>query len=171
MNRLLNWFYQALLVLSCLSMVGALLAISLNMLTRMVDGWSIAGLDGYAGYSIASALFLALPSAFLRGDHIRVNVLVNRASGRFRAGLEYWALSLGVALSIYLAWFAVRMVWQSYVFNDVAPTGDATPMWIPQITMAAGCVGFAVAMVHSLVRRWQEGRFLDEHDGSASVAE
>lgn len=160
MDKLLHRFYQGLLVLSCLSMVAALLAISLNMLTRLVDGWAIAGLDGYAGYAIASALFLALPAAFWRGDHIRVNALVNRSSGRLRATLDYWALGLGVALSIYLAWFAVRLVWQSYMFHDVAPSGDATPMWIPQLTMALGCIGFAIAMLHALIHRWRDGAFV-----------
>jgi TRAP-type C4-dicarboxylate transport system permease small subunit len=171
MDKLLRHFYQLLLVLSCVSMVSALVAISLNMLTRLIDGWSIAGLDGYAGYAIASALFLALPSAFLQGDHIRVSALVDRCSGRWRAALDYWALGLGVALSTYLAWFAVRMVWQSHLFHDVAPTGDATPMWIPQLTMAVGCVGFAVAMVHALVRRWQHGAFLEHAHDKALTAE
>lgn len=171
MDKLLHRFYQALLVLSCLSMLGALLAISLNMLTRLVDGWAISGLDGYAGYAIASALFLALPSAFLHGDHIRVSALVTRSRGRIRAGLDYWALGLGVALSVYLAWFAVRMVWQSYIFHDVAPTGDATPMWMPQLTMALGCIGFAIAMVHALVHRWRAGEFIADAPDEALAAE
>lgn len=171
MDKFLHRFYQVLLVLSCLSMLGALLAISLNMLTRLVDGWAISGLDGYAGYAIASALFLALPAAFLRGDHIRVSALVSHSSGRLRAALDYWALGLGVALSIYLAWFAVRMVWQSYIFHDVAPTGDATPMWIPQLTMALGCIGFAIAMVHALVIRWRKGEFIADAPEEALSAE
>ena len=60
--------YRSLLVLACLSMFGALLAITLNIATRLVPGWSISGLDGYAGYSIAAAFFLALPSALQQGD-------------------------------------------------------------------------------------------------------
>ena len=66
----LQRFYSALLFLSCVSMVACLVAISLNMLTRVVDGWTIAGLDGYAGYAIAAALFFAMPAAFRHGDHI-----------------------------------------------------------------------------------------------------
>ena len=171
MENLLLRFYRVLLVLACLSMVAALVAISLNMLTRLIDGWSIAGLDGYAGYAIASALFLALPCAFFGGDHIRVSALVERSTGRVRAALDYWALGLGVALSIYLAWFAVRMVWQSYIFHDIAPTGDATPMWIPQLTMAIGCVGFALAMTHAFVLRLRRGVFIGESAGELTSAE
>ena len=64
--------------------------------------------------------------------------------------MEVFALGLGVAISLYLAWFALRLVWVSYTLHDVAPTGDATPMWIPQLSMALGCVGFALAFAQAL---------------------
>ena len=171
MDQRLRRLYQFLLLLSCLSMIGALAAIALNILTRLIDGWSIDGLDGYAGYAIASALFLALPSAFFNGDHIRVGILVKRTSGRVRAALDYWVLILGLGLSSYMAWFAARLVWQSYVFHDVAPTGDATPMWIPQLTMAVGCAGFALAMGHALLLRWRQGELVMEANPNSTHGE
>jgi hypothetical protein len=42
------------------------------------------------------------------------------------------------------------MVWQSHLFHDVAQTGDASPLWIPQLTMAIGTIGLAVAVIHAL---------------------
>jgi len=150
MRNGLQRFYNTLLFLSCVSMVGCLVAISLNMLTRVIDGWSIAGLDGYAGYAIAAALFFALPSAFRQGDHIRVTFLLDRAKGRWYRILSLWSLILGSVMATYIAWFSCRMVWQSHIFHDVAQTGDASPLWIPQLTMAIGTIGFAVAVIHSL---------------------
>ncbi|MFB1018339.1 MAG: TRAP transporter small permease [Burkholderiaceae bacterium] len=171
MRVLLQRFYNLLLVLSCISMVGALAAITLNIVTRLVNGWTISGLDGYAGYAIAATLFLALPSAFLGGDHVRVTILTNKAKGKARDRLDYLALCAGVALSTYVAWFSCRLVWQSHVFHDVAPTGDATPMWIPQLSMALGCVGLAVAVCHALFDKCKYGVFLDERVSSSPSVE
>jgi TRAP-type C4-dicarboxylate transport system permease small subunit len=171
MDRAARLFYRSLLVLACLSMMGALLAISLNIATRLVDGWSIAGLDGYAGYSIAAALFLALPSALLQGDHIRVTLLLQNVGPRTKAWLEYWAIGVGLLIAIYLAWFSCRLVWLSYSYHDVAPTGDATPMWIPQLSMALGTVGFAVAFLHALVSRLRGQAFFVEAAGVTAGTE
>jgi TRAP-type C4-dicarboxylate transport system permease small subunit len=153
MDKLARSFYKILMALACLSMISALLAITLNIATRLVDGWSIAGLDGYAGYSIAAALFLALPSAFMHGSHIRVTLLLQHVGPKAKTALEYWSLGVGLLVATYLAWFSCRLVWLSHSYHDVAPTGDATPMWIPQLTMALGTVGFAVAFFHALVNR------------------
>ncbi len=171
MDRFAEGFYKFLLVLSCLSMVGALTAISLNIGTRLVDGWAISGLDGYAGYSIAAALFLALPAAFKHGDHIRVTLILQNAGPRLRKALEYWCLFAGLALSTYLAWFACRLVWLSYTLHDVAPTGDATPLWIPQLSMALGCVGFMVVFVHALVARLNGVDIIEDGADEAARAE
>lgn len=171
MDNFARLTYRSLLVLACLSMFGALLAITLNIATRLVDGWSIAGLDGYAGYSIAAAFFLALPSAFQQGDHIRVTVVLQNVGQRTRTWLEYWSLAIGLAMATYLAWFSCRLVWLSYLYHDVAPTGDATPMWIPQLSMALGTVGFALAFFHALVNRLQGRPFFKEHSGEATPTE
>ena len=60
LNRLAFGFYKFLLALSGVAMLGAFVAIMLNIMARIFL-WNIPGLDGYAGYAIAAALFLALP--------------------------------------------------------------------------------------------------------------
>ena len=41
----------------------------------------------------------------------------------------------------------MRLAWQSYVLHDVSTGNDATPLWLPQIAMAAGTMIFAIAFV------------------------
>jgi TRAP-type C4-dicarboxylate transport system permease small subunit len=62
---------------------------------------------------------------------------------------------VGTLLSGAIAWYAVRAVWISHLTHDVSPAADATPLWIPQLAMALGCIGFALSFVHALVLRWQ----------------
>jgi TRAP-type C4-dicarboxylate transport system permease small subunit len=147
-------FYRLLAVLSGVSMVAAFAAVGLGVAAREI-GIDVPGLDAYAGYSIAAALFLALPDTLRRGEHIRVTLLLQRLSERPRRWLESGGLVAGLGLSLYLAWFACRLVWLSYTTHDVSPAADATPLWIPQLSMALGCIGFAVAFADALLARWQ----------------
>jgi hypothetical protein len=45
----------------------------------------------------------------------------------------------------------VRLAWQSYQFHDISTGNDATPLWIPQLSMAAGNVILAIAFVDLLI--------------------
>lgn len=150
MGRLLDGFYRSLLYLAALFMIATLVAILLGVAGRQF-GFDIPGLDAYAGYSIAAALFLALPATLRNGDHIRVTLMLNKLSGNARKIADYWCLFVASVLTVYMAYYAFRLVWISYVTNDVSPGSDATPLWIPQIAMAVGCLGFAVAFVEELV--------------------
>lgn len=144
--------YRSLMFLSCVSLLGAFAAIMLGVVAREMR-WDIQGLDAYAGYAIAAALFLALPSTLQHGDHIRVSLLLQRASKRTREALEYWALVAGLGLAVFMTWYSVQLVMVSYLTHDLSPAADATPLWIPQIAMVAGCAGFALAFLHALVSR------------------
>jgi len=169
-NRLALGFYQFLLVLSGVAMVGTFVAIMLNILAR-IFGWNLPGLDGYAGYAIAAALFLALPATLQNNEHIRATLLLDHVSPGVKGKMETVALILGVGISAFLAWFAVRLVWVSYTLHDVAPTGDATPLWIPQLSMALGCLGFALAFAQALWARWSGRPFFAEASGESLHAD
>ncbi len=54
-------------------------------------------------------------------------------------------------LSLAFAWYSVRLAWQSYQFHDISTGNDATPLWIPQLSMAAGNVILAIAFVDLLI--------------------
>jgi TRAP-type C4-dicarboxylate transport system permease small subunit len=170
MDKLALIFYRGLLALSCAAMLAAFAAVSLGIVARIAD-WDLPGLDAYAGYAIAAALFLAMPSTLLRGEHIRVTLVMDRLPARSRAVLEWWCLLAAAAISSYLAWFAVRLVWVSYTTHDVSPASDASPLWIPQVAMAIGCVGFAVAFVHAVVERLHGREIIRAVDGESAHSE
>jgi TRAP-type C4-dicarboxylate transport system permease small subunit len=152
-------FYQALMFLSCVSMVTAFLAVLLGVVAREVH-WDVVGLDAYAGYAIACALFLALPATLRKGEHIRVTLLLDRLPAGVRGALEWACLGLGFAMALTLAWYATRLVWVSWITHDISPGADASPLWIPQLGMALGCLGFALSFAHALWLRWQGEHFI-----------
>lgn len=150
MRRSLDLLYDAAGWLAALAMIGVLVMVLTSIIGRLL-GFLLPGTDAYAGYCMAAAGFLALAHTLKKGEHIRVTLLIGRLSGGARKGLELWALSAAVVLAGLLAWYAVRLVWQSHVFNDISTGNDATPLWIPQLAMAAGAVVLCIAFMDEWV--------------------
>jgi TRAP-type C4-dicarboxylate transport system permease small subunit len=170
MPTLLSKFYKFLLLLSALAMVAAFVTVMLSIASRQL-AFNIPGLDAYAGYSIAAALFLALPETLRRGEHIRVTLVLQKAPAALRNGLEYFSLLAAFALCSYLAFFACKLVWVSHQTHDVSQSADATALWIPQLAMALGCIGLAVAFADALAARWQQREFFPEPGAEAAHIE
>jgi TRAP-type C4-dicarboxylate transport system permease small subunit len=133
-----------------------LAVIVLQMASRWT-GIPFHGSSEYAGYLMATASFLAFAHALNRGAHIRVSLLLG-ALGRHRFWGEVWALAIGTAASCYLAWYAVRTVQLSLKFNDISQGQDATPIWIPQVPMAAGAILLALCFADNLITLIARGR-------------
>lgn len=150
MRKWLDALYSASAWLAGLFMIGILLMVLLTIVSRVV-GFSAPGSDAYAGYAMAGAGFMALASTLKKGEHIRVTLLLGALKGRAHKGAELLALSIATLLAGFLAWYSVHLVWQSWEINDISVGIDATPMWIPQISMALGTIVFFIAFLDELV--------------------
>jgi len=149
-RKALDTLYDAAGYLAAFFMVGILAMVLASVLGRMF-GFNLRGSDAYAGYAMAATSFLALAHTLKRGEHIRVTLLFDRFGARLRRPLEIWCHLAGTFFCGALALFSVRLVYTSHAFNDVSQGNDATPLWIPQIAMAAGAIVLLVAMVDDLV--------------------
>jgi TRAP-type C4-dicarboxylate transport system permease small subunit len=149
-RRALDALYDGAAWLAALSMVGLLLMVLLSIVSRQV-GFHVPGTDAYAGYLMAAAGFLALAHTLKKGEHIRVTLLLGKLQGRARHAMELWALAAASFLAGLFAFYSARLVWQSHLFHDISTSNDATPLWIPQLAMAAGTLILAIAFVDELV--------------------
>jgi TRAP-type C4-dicarboxylate transport system permease small subunit len=156
-RRFLDRLYNAAGVLAALFLIGTLVMVVLGIAGRLLD-FNVPGTDSYAGYCMAAAGFLALAHTLKRNEHIRVTLILERLSGRSHRVLELWALAAGTALAALFAYFSVRLAYQSWDFHDISTGNDATPLWIPQTTMAVGTVVLLVAMLDELVLEWHGKR-------------
>jgi TRAP-type C4-dicarboxylate transport system permease small subunit len=157
MRRILDWLYDAAAWLAALAMIGVLLMVLISIVSRQL-GFNVPGTDAYAGYSMAAAGFLALAHTLKKNEHIRVTLLLGRLKGRALRGLQMWALSAAVLLAGLFAFYSVRLAWQSLALNDISTGNDATPLWIPQITMALGTVVLLIAFVDEWLLEWRGKR-------------
>lgn len=145
---------------------GFLVVLLLLVVAQMAARWfglSFPGSAQYAGYAMASASFLAFAHALNRGAHIRVTLVLSKL-GRFRYIAELWCFAIATALACYFAYYAARGVSWSYALGDVSQGQDATPLWIPQLSMAVGTAILGVAFADHLVRLIVLGRHGIEAD-------
>ena len=150
MRKLLDTLYDSAAALAALFLVGLLLMVLLSIFGRQLH-FHVPGTDAYAGYLMVASGFLALAHTLKRGEHIRVTLLLGALRGGWEKGMELWALGFATLLSAMFAFYSCKLAWQSRAFHDISTASDATPLWIPQIGMAAGAVILAIAFCDELV--------------------
>ena len=165
-RRGLDALYDGAAWLAALFMVGLLIMVLLSIAGRQLH-FHLPGTDSYAGYMMAAAGFLALAHTFKRNEHIRVTLLLSSLHGVQRRVLECWALAAATGLAALAAYYSCRLSWQSYLFHDVSTGNDATPLWIPQLTMALGSVILAIAIFDDLVLELR-GQRVEVHSDEAT---
>jgi len=99
----------------------------------------------------AAAAFFAMAHAFKHGDFVRVTLLLERLSVPAQKRFELAALSIAAVAVAYLAWWANRFTYESWVFNEIAQGMLPLPMWIPQLSFALGSILLLVAVLDELV--------------------
>ncbi|MGJ7558301.1 TRAP transporter small permease [Variovorax sp. RB3P1] len=154
MRKTLDFLYDSAAALAALFMIGLLLMVLLSIVGRQLH-FNVPGTDAYAGYLMAGAGFLALAHTLKRGEHIRVTLIVSSLKPPARRWLERWAMGAGALLAGLFAFYSVRLVWNSHVFNDISTGNDATALWIPQLAMAIGTVILAIASIDEFVLEWR----------------
>ena len=154
MRNTIDLLYTSAAAWAALFMVGLLAMVLLSILGRQLH-FNIPGIDAYAGYLMAGAGFLALAHTLKRGEHIRVTLVLQALPPAAQRWLERWAMAAAALLALLFAWYSVRLAWQSFDFHDISTGNDATPLWMPQLSMALGAIVFAVASLDELVIEWR----------------
>jgi TRAP-type C4-dicarboxylate transport system permease small subunit len=159
MRRTLDAIYNISGGVAAVFMVLLLLAVLLSVVSREI-GFNVPGIDMYAGYMMAGAGFMALAHTLKRGEHIRVTLVLQSLKPRTKRLFEIGSLSVAMVLAALLAWYSMRLCYQSFALNDISTGSDATPLWIPQISMATGTLILFIALIDELVLEIQGKRLV-----------
>lgn len=151
MKTFLDPVYTLLGYLAALCMLGVLTIQLLLVLGRHFNFSLMDAPDAYVGYLLAGGSFLAMSVALRKGDHIRVTLILQRIKGATRIYMEILCLAVATFFSGFFAWASVQLVYNSYQFKELSQNLDATPVWIPQMTMAIGMVALFVAFLEEFI--------------------
>lgn len=167
MRRFLDALYDAAGYLAAFFLVMTLVWVGVGIAGRLF-GFYVRGTDAYAGYTMAACAFMALAHTLKRGEHIRVELVLQKAGPRLRRILQLWSYGVATLLAAFFAFYSVRLAWQSYTFNDISTANDATPLWMPQLAMALGTAVLFIAFADELVIEWRGRRHPPAHGAAAT---
>jgi TRAP-type C4-dicarboxylate transport system permease small subunit len=151
MRAVLTKIYAAAGAAAAVFLAGIAALITAQIAARLL-GMHLPASDDIAGWLMAASVFLALPYALTKGDHIRVTLLTSKLPQSWGHYFEILTALFGVGLTGFMAYNALAFVYNSYALGDVAMGELAVPMWIPQLPLAVGFLILFVAFVDFLVR-------------------
>jgi TRAP-type C4-dicarboxylate transport system permease small subunit len=114
-------------------------------------GVRTGGVNEVVAWFCAAASFFAMAHAFKHGDFVRVTLLLDHLPARARRPLEIACLLVAAVAVAYLAFWANRFTYESWVFQEVAQGQVPIPIWIPQLSFAVGSLLLLVAVLDELV--------------------
>lgn len=146
LNRLYEWAGYAAavcIVLIFLAMIGS------SALRQL--GVAVAGVDDVVSWLTAAAASLGMAHAFRSGDFVRMTLVIDRLPSRGRRKAEIAALAIGLVASAYAAYWVVRSVYESWVYQEMTSGLLVMPLWIPQVSFAIGSLLLFIALADEFV--------------------
>jgi TRAP-type C4-dicarboxylate transport system permease small subunit len=169
---LLYKFTSFLAVVAMVAIAGIILA---DVTLRQFGG-QVKSSDDFAGFALAATGFLGLAATYRRGEHIRVGLIVDRATGKRRIALEVFALAVSIVAVGWASFWIGRLVYDSWRFHEVTTGLVPILIWVPQSALLLGVAVLLLAMVEDLFRILTGRRpsylaHMDGEFGSSSLAD
>lgn len=143
--RLIGWIFG-------LTMVALSIMVTIETIVRKIFSVSLGGVDELSGYAVAIAGPLAFAIALIERSHIRINILYLRLSVSARRLLDFLSILSLTVLSVFLSFFALRTVMDTYQLKSLAQTPWATPLIYPQSLWIIAMAVFALVSLYLLAK-------------------
>ena len=157
LERLVRALARTGVAVAAASLLVSMALIGYSVAMRYFANLPIPWVDELAGYLLVGAVMLAAADALLEGEHIRVDLLVERLAARGRHVALLTGLAAVAASAALLAVEGADMVAFSRMVDLRSNGYLAVPMWIPQVFVPVGAVLMGVAAVVSFVAAWRSG--------------
>ncbi len=152
-SRAAVWAGGAALMLSAIM-------VTVDVLMRKVFSMTMSGSDEITGYVFAVSTTWAYSYCLLHRANVRIDAIYNLLPALARALLDILGLGLLLWYMLVLTDQAITVFHTSWIYDSVAITTLATPLWIPQLLWVAGLIMFVFTLlfvilyvVWSLLRR------------------
>jgi len=109
--------------------------------------------DEYSGYFYLASIFLGLGYTFKEDGHIRINILTAKLSKKANRYIDIFTGSITLALTLFILYFSVKMVIESYKYDMVSETVSETPIYLTQLALPVGLFIFSLAVLAFIIKK------------------
>lgn len=156
--------------LGALSLLGILILIMAQIITRNIFSYSIHFSWDLSGYLMGTCFLLACGSAMRGGSHVRVTAMLEVLHHGLARKVEFLSCVVGLVISIYLTWALVEMAWLSAIQGTTAATSFRVGLVYPQSALASGAFILTLQCVGQFLRLLR-GESISEGSGIEKGAE
>jgi TRAP-type C4-dicarboxylate transport system permease small subunit len=150
LRRFLDRLYAASAALAavCLASIAVVMLAQAGL---REFGLLLRGADDMVAWLCAASAFLALGYTFRHGELVRVSLVLVRLPPRARRHAETACLVGALIVVAYATWAVSNFVYESWRFNELAQGLLQIPIWMPQMSLVAGCGVLLIAVVEDLI--------------------
>jgi TRAP-type C4-dicarboxylate transport system permease small subunit len=123
---------------SGVAVVAMMLLVTGEVLGRNVLNVSILVADEVAAYLLVAMTFVGLAPTLRDGGFIRLDAFLVRTRGARRRAFDLGIVIVAAAYTAILDWYLWALALKSFELGTTSIQVSRTPLWIPQVVMAAG---------------------------------
>ena len=157
LDRLIRALARVGAALAAATLLASMVVIGYSVVMRYFANRPIPWVDELAGYLLVASVMLAAADTLFQGEHIRVDILVERLSARGRHVAALIGLVAVLAAAALLVVEGADMVAFSRMVDLKSNGYLEVPMWMPQILVPVGAVLMGLAAIVAFVAAWRAG--------------
>lgn len=144
---------RALLVIGCVFLLAMMLHIAVDVIARFAFNASIVGtLETVSFYHIVIAVFLPLAYVERRGEHIRVDLFVQKMPRRAQLALYVLACLIGIAFFGALTWQSGVDAVRSTERGETIMSNFLFYIWPSRWALPIGFGAIVLAIVNNMLK-------------------
>jgi len=137
-TKVVGWLAFAASVVSAGLVVLTLAMTGFSVFRRYVLGRPLTWSDELSGFLVVAIVMLGAAEVLRRGEHVSVDILTEKATGRKRRMLEFWSNFSVAIVSAVLFVSALNAVQFSRKIGVYSDGYLEAPLWIPQSFLLIG---------------------------------
>jgi len=150
-GRATSWLALAIVVL-----------MATNVVLRYLFSYGSVWAQELEWHLLAPLILFAIAYAFLKGDHVRVDVMYTHFSDRNKALVNVISAALCLAIAVIIVVLSVKYVEQAYSIGErSSDPGGLTHRWILKALIPVGFVLVALQSIAEMVksyRLWKDAK-------------
>ncbi|WP_180954218.1 TRAP transporter small permease subunit [Bacillus sp. M6-12] len=135
------------LVMAIIALIAMTILVFIEIVSRSLLDKSTLIADEMTGYFNVAILFLGLSFTFKSNGLIKITILYDRFSARWKSIADIISMTIAIAFTLVLLVYIWATFYQSFIGKATSVFISRTPLYIPQFVMVIGIVFFVLQIL------------------------